>query len=177
MNNFEARKFAEMAHGSQIHSKNRPYVMHLDDVVTVLTHFGITDDTMIQAGYLHDTLEDTQVTAEDVYRLFGPDVMTLVSAVTDEPGKNRTERKAKIYPKIKATPGATTLKLADRIANLERSILQQEPKFVMMYVREYPEFRAALYVDTEINRPLWEHLHNLVMGQGRMTDNCILKGR
>ena len=79
------------------------------------------------AGFLHDTVEDTGVTAEELERLFGPDVTSLVMEVTDDKSLPKETRKAlQVQNAHKKTERAQILKLADKISNL-RSILERPP--------------------------------------------------
>ena len=136
------RTWAAVAHGDQKWG-GQPYVAHLDAVVEVLIRFGYSDPSLLAAAYLHDVLEDCNVTAEDILRELGPSGSTpvlswgqqsrdfvpraveLVKLVTNEPGKNRKERHIKTYPKIVSDPQSLVLKLADRIANLEQCWREQ----------------------------------------------------
>jgi guanosine-3',5'-bis(diphosphate) 3'-pyrophosphohydrolase len=87
-----AREFALTAHGTQMYGV-RPYSVHLDAVVGLLEPFGI--DAQI-IGYLHDVVEDTDTTANDIKAVFGGLVSTCVELLTDADGKNRKEKKQ--YP-------------------------------------------------------------------------------
>lgn len=122
---------------------NEPYTKHLKDVVAVLKSFAINDPYLLAAAWLHDAVEDTELTILSVQAEFGADVASLVYAVTTEPGKNRKERNAKTYPKIKAIKEAVYLKLADRIANVQASI-ESNPQKLKMYQKEFPDFQKAL---------------------------------
>ncbi len=84
----------------------------------------------------------------------------LVYAVTTEDGQNRAERNKKTYPKIRSTPNAVQLKLADRIANVEAS-LSNNPKKLKMYKEEYSEFQLALKT-SGVAEPMWNHLELLL---------------
>lgn len=154
-----ARGYAILQHGSQLYD-GRPYSYHLEAVSAVLERFGHMSPELRAAAWLHDVVEDTEATAEDVSASFGRRVGELVWAVTSEPGKNRKERNALTYPKIRATAGATVLKLADRIANVEHS-LTGDGRLLGMYKKEHPAFKAALYVPGE-DEDLWAHLDSLL---------------
>ena len=93
----QARDFAIAAHGDQTYGE-QPYVFHLDAVVAHLTDFGEPAQVV---GYLHDVVEDTPTTSDDIEQVFGEFVSQCVAIVTDEPGKNRKERKTKTYAKMK----------------------------------------------------------------------------
>lgn len=160
----DARDFARFEHSIRNHRYGpHEYVFHLDATVRVLERFGIHDQALIAAGYLHDVLEDCEeVTREQIEDLFGLRVGALVWAVTDEPGRNRKERKARTYPKIAATPGAVTIKLADRIANAEYSAFKDQARY-KMYQKEQSEFEAALLDPHDIfNMKLWNHLESIL---------------
>lgn len=104
-------------------------------------------ETLLAAAWLHDVLEDTMTLWSDVASACGDEVMRLVLAVTDEPGKDRKERKARTYPKIRAAGRlAVALKLADRIANVRASCAPgASHSFLKMYRTEHIEFTKALY--------------------------------
>lgn len=121
MNEFveEARDFAIKRHGEQLYG-NEPYIVHLDHVHEVGLRFGTTIEEQC-ADYLHDILEDTDCSFEEIWYEFGWYVAHLVFLVTDEDGDNRKERKRRTYPKIRSNSDAIRLKLRDRIANVESS--------------------------------------------------------
>lgn len=138
---YEAREYAVRKHATQRYG-NQPYTVHLAAVRGVLRWAGIEDDhPLATAAWLHDTLEDTDATREELATRFGNEVADLVWAVTGV-GKNRKERNENVYAKIRAYPQAATLKLADRIANVEAAV--RVPDKLAMYRKEWPAFREAL---------------------------------
>lgn len=139
----QAVRFAVKAHADQRYG-HVPYLVHLDEVVhqLVVHDFG-TDIDLVCAGYLHDVLEDTPVTIDELVASFGASVAELVEAVTSGPGP-RYQRQAEIYRKIQAAGDrALALKLADRIANVERCCKYRDRR-LSMYHREHTDFRLAL---------------------------------
>lgn len=137
-----AKEFAITAHGEQKYG-DEPYVVHLEAVRKVLADFAIEKgDDLAVAAWLHDVIEDTSVTRQEIEREFGADVAALVWAVTGV-GKNRKERSQSAYLKMQALPQAVTLKLADRIANCEASA-RNNPSLLTMYRNELPDFASAL---------------------------------
>jgi (p)ppGpp synthase/HD superfamily hydrolase len=134
-----ARAFAEERHATQKYG-DRPYLVHLSAVRDVLRSMGHGGPLAV-AAWLHDVVEDTPTTKDEVCARFGADVAALVWAVTGV-GANRSERNASAYAKIRATPDAATLKLADRIANVEAS--RGRPDKLAMYRGEWASFEAAL---------------------------------
>lgn len=134
-----ARDFAVSAHSSQRYG-DRPYETHLRAVVAVLSEW--TDDPdLIAAGWLHDTIEDTEATRESLAELFGERVARVVHAVTGE-GGNRAERAAAIYRKVQECPEAALVKLADRVANIEAALPKSRHR--AMYAKERKAFRRAI---------------------------------
>lgn len=136
-----AEMFARGAHIGQKHGE-RPYYAHPRDVVDVLEGLGYDTENLVCAAWLHDTIEDTPTTYQDLKQLFGVEVAELVWAVTDELGRNRKERKARTYPKIFASFESTILKLADTAANVEAA-LAGEQKILQMYLKEWTEIYNA----------------------------------
>lgn len=143
-----AREFAEIVHKIQLYGKV-PYINHLDTVVTIIKEWspiiGLTPEqllTLIIAGYLHDTIEDTFTTYTDIKTAFGVDIAELVYAVTNELGRNRRERMEKTYPKI-ITYGtlACILKSVDRYTNIKHA----DKDIKKMYKKEQKQFADMLY--------------------------------
>jgi (p)ppGpp synthase/HD superfamily hydrolase len=155
-----AREFARAQHADQPYDGG-PYDNHLAAVAAVLDRFGYESETLHTAAWLHDVVEDTETEISEVESRFGADVATLVWAVTSEPGQNRKERNALTYPKIRALPGATILKLADRIANVENG-LASGSSLTQMYRKEHPAFKEALYVPG-VADAMWAHLDQLLL--------------
>lgn len=105
-----------------------PYINHLIEVANVLVNEGgITDLTILCAAILHDTIEDTQTTADELTALFGPQVTAIVLEVTDDKALAKHVRKQR---QIEHAPHLSTeaqlVKLADKICNL-RDMLASPP--------------------------------------------------
>ena len=158
-----ARVMALEAHGDQRYG-DIPYEYHLREVAGIvrppLSPFD-GDDIVIAAAWLHDAVEDTDLTLNDIRKELGGKVARLVDCVTDEPGNNRSERKAGMYKKLSSGPWeARRLKLADRIANTKASI--ENPELNSMYAREFPEFIRRVGIDRQnedlIVRLFWLYL-------------------
>lgn len=155
---FNARNFAIKAHGDQTYSDGEPYSFHLAAVSCVARKYKLSEIIQV-AAWLHDVLEDTEVTRKQLEEQFGKLVADLVWAVTDEKGKNRAERAKKTWPKIRcAGRDAVALKLCDRIANVEASI---GTSYMKMYEKEYEAFKRALYEPYEGLDEMWNRLDNL----------------
>lgn len=168
----EIKSVQAMNAASRLHEGQRygefPYVRHLAHVVIVLTQFGFIDEDLLAAAWLHDSIEDADISSETIAASFGVYVADLVAAVTDGKGKNRAERHAVSFRRMASFPDSIIIKLADRIANVESSIAGDRRLFGM-YAKEYPEFRAKLYtaslsVDGCRTRiaGMWSYLHDLL---------------
>jgi len=159
--------FAEAAHAGQTYDKY-PYTYHLSQVVLILEKFGWDDSAMICAGWLHDSIEDTNTSYNDIKTEFGEEVAELVYAVTNELGRNRKERNERTYPKIRNNERATAIKLADRIANVEHGSINGGKD--EMYKKEFPSFEGWLRPTGEDKireeddriRKMWRHLRKLL---------------
>ena len=105
-----------------------PYINHLIEVVELLAREGgVTDLTTLQAAILHDTLEDTQTTAEELTALFGVEVRQVVEEVTDDKHLPKAERKRlQIEHAPHLSERAKIVKLADKISNI-LGIVQTPP--------------------------------------------------
>jgi (p)ppGpp synthase/HD superfamily hydrolase len=139
-----------------------PYIYHIKEVVRVAEDLGY-DESIVVACYLHDSMEDGNLSYNDILQAFGQEVAEIVYAVTDELGRNRLERKYKTYPKIKGNWKATVVKICDRIANISHS-KEFTPKLFEMYKKEHEDFcrnlMSADHPHTETNRA-WERLNKL----------------
>lgn len=142
-----AVRFAEQHHAHQTYG-DEPYTMHLAHTVEWLSKLAPKDSIpphVFCAGWLHDVLEDTKATPEEVTAQFGEETATLVQACTAK-GANRSERLQAVLDQIRALPEpargqAALVKLADRCANVEAS-MKSDPGRLRMYRKEHPRFLA-----------------------------------
>lgn len=153
-----AREFALAAHGSQQYGQH-PYSYHLDAVSELLASFG--DEAQI-AAYLHDTVEDTQTTIDEIVVSFGPAMAECVAILTDELGETRKIRKAKTNIKLAATANrlALTVKAADRLANLLECKRGACGK-IEMYRQEHEAFRSSAY-RAGLCDVLWDRMEAII---------------
>lgn len=136
-----AAKFAKDAHGSIDQRRkytNEPYIVHPESVAATI--YSITyDPIMTAAAWLHDVVEDTNVTIDEVQQEFGDEVAKLVGDLTKvtKPGDgSRAFRKSVERNRLaQADSRAKTIKLADIIDNIH-SIVEYDAKFAKVYVIE-----------------------------------------
>ncbi|XP_052693475.1 guanosine-3',5'-bis(diphosphate) 3'-pyrophosphohydrolase MESH1-like [Crassostrea angulata] len=114
--------FAAIKHKDQRRKdeEKTPYINHPIGVANILTEeAGIADIAVIQAALLHDTVEDTDTTFEEIQALFGEEVTGIVKEVTDEKNLPKLVRKQKqIEHAPHASYKAKLVKLADKLYNL-----------------------------------------------------------
>jgi len=140
------------------------YTHHLACVEKIVRRYW--DDTnnigkdLIVSAWLHDLIEDTKTSYEDIKNIFGKDIAELVYSVTNELGRNRQEKAKKTYPKIKKHPFAVYLKLADRIANIEFAYKNENKELLEMYKNEKDILKKYLYVPSAAEK-MWADLDSL----------------
>ncbi|MGI9007420.1 MAG: HD domain-containing protein [Streptosporangiaceae bacterium] len=120
----EAIDFATAAHGDQQRPTGVPYLEHLLEALEALARgAGVTDPDLLCAAVLHDVVEDTEVTSEDLEKRFGPRVAELVGWVTiprARPGQDKTAVKEAALGRLGSAPrDAILVKLADRLSNVQ----------------------------------------------------------
>jgi (p)ppGpp synthase/HD superfamily hydrolase len=125
----EAADFAARRHSGQQRKGrgNEPYVNHLAEVANLLSIATEgTDAELVAAGWLHDTVEDTQTTHQELTKTFGERVAALVVEVTDDMTLPKRERRQKqIVDAPRKSPGAKLIKIADKISNIRARIVPQ----------------------------------------------------
>ncbi len=103
---------------------NEPYVNHLAEVANLLSiATDGTDAELIAAGWLHDTIEDTETTREGLAQMFGERVAALVVEVTDDMTLPKDQsRQKQIVDAPNKSPAAKLIKTADKISNIRARI-------------------------------------------------------
>lgn len=119
-----AYHYAEQAHSGQKRASGEAYFIHPCAVAQILIELGL-DSATVAAAFLHDVIEDTPVTEEDIRRDFGEEVLLLVSGVTKLDKivfKSREEEEAENFRKIFVAMAkdirVIIIKLADRLHNM-----------------------------------------------------------
>ncbi len=149
----EVYEFAAKAHEGQKRSSGEPYSIHPLAVANILMDLGMDVDT-ISAGLLHDTIEDTGVTKEELMERFGDEVANMVDGVTKLSRlsyKSKEEQQAeslrKMFLAMAKDIRVIIIKLADRLHNLR----------TLEYVDEEKQ-REKAYETLEIYAPLAHRL-------------------
>jgi guanosine-3',5'-bis(diphosphate) 3'-pyrophosphohydrolase len=125
-----ALMFAAQKHTDQRRKGERaePYINHLIEVVDLLAqHTGGTNAAVLLAGALHDTVEDTDTTREELVKAFGENVADIVMECTDDKSLPKMERKRlQVENAPHKSDNAKMVKMADKISNL-KTILDSPP--------------------------------------------------
>lgn len=135
----EAIFFAAQRHSTQRRKGpgGQPYVNHLIEAAALLaTVGGVTDVEVLMAAVLHDVLEDTPTTREEVLALFGSRVLALVESLTDDKALTRAERRQQVLDHLPHADSATqVVKLADLCSNVMTLPSDWEPERAREYLR------------------------------------------
>jgi (p)ppGpp synthase/HD superfamily hydrolase len=134
-----ALDFATAAHtGQKRKYTGEDYIVHPMEVAEIVKTVAYTPE-MIAAALLHDVVEDTDASLEDILHRFGSAVADLVRDLTDvsqpEDGNRATRKALDRAHTAQASAAAKTIKLADLISN-SRSIVEFDPKFAKVYLKE-----------------------------------------
>jgi guanosine-3',5'-bis(diphosphate) 3'-pyrophosphohydrolase len=125
----EAAEFAARRHSgmSRKGRGNEPYINHLAEVANLLADATDgADAELVAAGWLHDTVEDTDTTREELAQKFSERVAALVVEVTDDMNLSQTERRQKqIEDAPHKSAGAKLIKIADKVSNVRARIAPQ----------------------------------------------------
>ncbi len=144
----EAIEFARAAHGDQQRPTGVPYLEHLLEALEALVRGArVTDLDLLCAAVLHDVVEDTAVTGEDLDKRFGPRVAELVGWVTIPsagPGEDKTAVKEAALRRLSKAPGdAVLVKLADRLSNVQ-TLRNLKPERQRRYYEQTVRFIVPL---------------------------------
>jgi GTP pyrophosphokinase len=146
--------YAVQMHGNQTRASGDPYFSHPVEVAGILTRYKLDSATIITA-LLHDTIEDTDATIEDITKLFGPNVAQLVDGVTklsrlelQSDSTKQAENFRKLLLAMSKDIRVLLVKLADRTHNMRT-----------LHYSKNPEKRRRIALETmEIYAPLAERI-------------------
>jgi guanosine-3',5'-bis(diphosphate) 3'-pyrophosphohydrolase len=136
-----ALSFASLKHRDQRRkdAEASPYINHPIGVAAVLaTEGGVDDELLLIAAVLHDTVEDTETTFEELTDCFGGQVADLVREVTDDKALPKEERKRRQIEHAPASSqAAKQIKLADKICNLRDIATHPPTEWSLQRRRDY----------------------------------------
>ena len=146
-----------------------PYINHPIEVASVLANVGGVDDlTTLVAAILHDTIEDTQTTGEELEAQFSPDVRRLVEEMSDDKNLLKAERKrlqVELAPSLSAR--AKLIKLGDKICNLRDVIHRPPAHWTLERRREYLDWTERVVAGCRGCNPALELWYDQTLREGR----------
>ena len=156
-----AFEFAYQLHKGQMRASGDPYIAHPVAVAGLLRSLG-GDSAMIAAGFLHDVVEDTEVSADEIEAIFGAEVRHLVEGVTklskfnfDSKTEQQAENFRRMFLAMAQDIRVIVVKLADRLHNM-RTLEHLRPDKQVRIARETLEIFAPLANRLGIGRFKWE---------------------
>jgi ubiquinone/menaquinone biosynthesis C-methylase UbiE len=183
-----AVRTAARAHEGQTRSDGSPYLRHPLDVARRLVGWGVEDADVLVAGLLHDAVEDSPLTLDEVEAAFGARVRALVDVLTKPPKPTTPEgetpeqkaaRERAYFDRLRAGPAeAATIKAADRVSNLrdlltarwpeekKRAYVAEALEAILPVVKE----RAPAAVAAALEETARDVLERLDAGEGDVPD-------
>lgn len=123
-----------------------PYINHPLELARVLAEVGgVSDAATLCAALLHDTIEDTATTHEELMREFGPEIALLVGEVTDDKALPKAERKRlQVEHAATISEKAKRVKLADKLCNITDVTRSPPADWSLQRRREYFDWAKAV---------------------------------
>ncbi len=145
-----------------------PYLNHLAEVAMLLAEATGGDAVLVAAGFLHDTLEDTETTYDELAARFGDDMAALVGEVTDDKSLPKAERKRR---QIEAAPHtsvrARLLKIADKTSNLRAMAVSPPMGWDIARISEYVDWAEKVVAGCRGLNTALEHAFDAAAVQAR----------
>lgn len=144
-----AYEFAKLVHDGQVRKSNDPYISHPVSVAVILAELE-QDPATVSAGLLHDTIEDTTATKDQLVKMFGEDIYYLVEGVTklgkiyfESKEEEQAENFRKMFLAMAKDLRVVIIKLADRLHNM-RTLKHVSPEKQYRISRETREIFSPL---------------------------------
>ncbi len=147
-----------------------PYINHPLEVAAILAgEGGVVDVPTLVAAVLHDTLEDTETTPEELATTFGASIRDLVQEVTDDNRLLKAERKAlQAAGAARLSERAKLIRIADKIANIGDVTHHPPTHWNLVRRREYLDWTAQVVAGCRGVNPRLEAIYDRVLREGRI---------
>ncbi|MEW5831022.1 MAG: HD domain-containing protein [Chloroflexota bacterium] len=167
----KAIRFAAEKHRNQRRKDNdhSPYINHPIQVAETLWEVGgVRDPSTLVAAVLHDTLEDTDTSPEEIRQRFGQEVLDLVLEVSDDKRLPKAERKRlQILHAPGISPRAKNIKLADKICNIRDLIDTPPADWPVRRQREYLRWAGKVVAGLRGTNLALEELFDKELNRGK----------
>lgn len=167
----KAIEFATKKHQGQTRTSNdnEPYINHVMRVYNTIVQYGYgVDENVGIAAILHDTVEDTDTSYEEICNEFGPIVMNyvllLTNTVTGKQVGRHAYHEANFHRIVNAPKQVQAIKIADMMDNLSDVATTFDKKFAEKYLDEKVSIIGAIS-NNWYNQPMYRHLVSIVRGQ------------
>ena len=168
-----ALSFAAEKHRNQRRkdSGQTPYINHPIAVADILLNeAGVVDEVVLMAALLHDTVEDTDTTFDELEQHFGAVVRDVVAEVTDDKSLPKAERKQlQIEHAAGLSDRAKLVKLADKISNVRDTVVAPPEGWPITRIDEYLEWGKAVVGPIRGTHAQLEGLFDKAYAQGKAT--------
>ena len=162
----DAILYAASSHAGQLRKDSvTPYINHPIEVMHLLVHTGgIEDQEILMAAVLHDVIEDTSVTAEDIAERFGKNVASVVLELTDDVTQPKEERKRlQLKNADKLSHAARLVRISDKICNVYDMLYAPPGNWDIKRRKEYIEWANAVVKKIPgTNKELESHFEELI---------------
>ena len=167
----QALQFASRKHRDQRRKggQHAPYINHPIDVTEILWRVGKVRDVVTLLGaLLHDTIEDTDTSPDEIRELFGEEVMSVVLEVTDDKSLPKAERKRlQVVSAPRKSARARQIKLADKISNVTEITNDPPVEWSLERRKEYLDWTERVINGLRGQNPELEALYDQALAQGR----------
>ncbi|KAL0227567.1 hypothetical protein RCL1_003711 [Eukaryota sp. TZLM3-RCL] len=173
-----AAHFASLKHRDQRRKDTikTPYVNHVLDVAKILSiEANITDPNVLAAALLHDTIEDTDCSFDELVTSFGSKIASIVMECTDDKNLPKSERKRlQIETASKKSTEAKLVKLADKLSNLRSIVAGDYPQnWPLERILEYFSWAKRVTDNLKGVSPVLEGLLQEIYQSSFSFEGCI----
>lgn len=133
-----------------------PYVTHCFDVMKRVAHYGVTDEDILAAAILHDTVEDCGIDKRDIAMLFGLRTAYMVVQCSRPQNQKTAKQKLEWMRGFEQkTTGSIIIKIADRFCNVTDFLAAGKTKYAMWYnLQAYPLYEAYFKREHKVSEEL-----------------------
>lgn len=167
---FDALHFAADKHRDQRRKDvgATPYINHCIALAELLVRVGqVHDPVVLASAILHDTVEDTRTTFDELEVRYGPEITGIVREVSDDKTLEKAVRKARqVEHAPHASPRAKLVKLADKICNVEDVIASPPADWPAERRREYLEWSAQVVAGCRGTNAALEARFDVLLAEG-----------